>query len=473
MTAGTRLIRFAGLAVVAALTAGLALVGLAPAAYASADELYALINKSRQDAGLPLLARNSGLDAVAQGWTQHMAQTGDLQHNPSYSTQIPAGWRSAGENVGYAWSPKQLHDAWMNSAGHRANILSSDFNSVGLGFVVGRDGRVWGTQNFANYPGVVPPAPSDKGNPIGRTDSASATMNGQIRIAGWALDPDTDASVYVWLDINGSGFAVKADRDRPDIAAAFPGQGSRHGFEATFSRPPGAYAVCATAINVGEGRNTPLGCRSLVIDGKPLGRLDGVSVTGKTISVSGWALDPETAGPVYVWIDVSGRGFATRASVPRTDIGRAFPDYGDGHGFSVALDRPPGWYRVCATAVNVGSGTNSSLGCRDVGVAQTPPTGRLDSVSAGGGTLSLSGWALDVDGDEPIYVWVDVSGMGSPLRASQSRPDVASAFTLSRDQHGFSTTLRLPAGTYQACVTAIDREGGRNTSLGCSSTTVR
>ncbi len=56
-----------------------------------------------------------------------------------------------GENllVGPAGMPiEQMEQVWMNSPGHRANILSRNFNIVGLAFVSGPDGRIWVTVDF-------------------------------------------------------------------------------------------------------------------------------------------------------------------------------------------------------------------------------------------------------------------------------------------------------------------------------------
>ncbi len=148
-------------ALVLVLAACLAAVGLvatsgAPAK-ADATTLYTLINQARQQSGLKPLVRDARMDAVAQAWTSRMASSGTLSHNPSYSTQIPAGWTRAGENVGYNYSDSALHTALMNSAGHRANILGS-YTSVGIGWVKDSGGRIWATQVFASYPGVTAPA---------------------------------------------------------------------------------------------------------------------------------------------------------------------------------------------------------------------------------------------------------------------------------------------------------------------------
>ena len=57
---------------------------------------------------------------------------------------------TAGENI--AWgqrTPDEVHDAWMNSSGHRANILGGDYNRIGIGYVECGGMPLW-TQNFTD-----------------------------------------------------------------------------------------------------------------------------------------------------------------------------------------------------------------------------------------------------------------------------------------------------------------------------------
>src|SRR5690606_14029699 len=108
---------------------------------------------------------NGAMSGVAAAWSQHQADTATMAHNPSFSSQIPGGWSSAAENV--AWNQPAsvggLHVAWMNSAGHKANILNPAFTDVGIGVVI-QDGKAWGTEVFAAYgapaPAPVAPAPA-------------------------------------------------------------------------------------------------------------------------------------------------------------------------------------------------------------------------------------------------------------------------------------------------------------------------
>lgn len=142
----------------AALLAALVSAGLlvAPPARAQTD-MVSLVNAERTSRGLAPLTAVSDLTSVAQSWSQHMASTGQLAHNPSYSTQI-RGWISLAENVGYGADVQTVHRALMNSASHRANILDPSFTQIGIGIAQG-GGRVWVTQNFRQpQPGYVVPA---------------------------------------------------------------------------------------------------------------------------------------------------------------------------------------------------------------------------------------------------------------------------------------------------------------------------
>ena len=123
------------------------------------DTIYSLVNEARWSQGSLGLVRNSAMDAVAANWAVTLAQAGTLSHNPHYSSQIPGGWVAAGENVAQGYSGSSaMHDGWMSSPGHRANILGN-FTDIGIAYLEA-GGTTWGVQVFANYPGMVTPAPA-------------------------------------------------------------------------------------------------------------------------------------------------------------------------------------------------------------------------------------------------------------------------------------------------------------------------
>lgn len=124
-----------------------------------------MVNAARAEHGVGPVRLNSSMSAVAASWSQAMADAGTMSHNPGYSTQIPAGWSRAAENV--AWnSPADvagLQTSWMGSPGHRANILDPAFTDIGIGVVI-EGGAAWGTQVFGAYgaplPVAAPPPPA-------------------------------------------------------------------------------------------------------------------------------------------------------------------------------------------------------------------------------------------------------------------------------------------------------------------------
>jgi uncharacterized protein YkwD len=76
-----------------------------------------------------------------------MAAAGYLFHS-NLSSGIAPGWYTIGENVGVGYSVRQVHDALVGSSSHRANMLSTAFNQVGVGAYTGADGRIWIVQVF-------------------------------------------------------------------------------------------------------------------------------------------------------------------------------------------------------------------------------------------------------------------------------------------------------------------------------------
>jgi hypothetical protein len=92
------------------------------------------------------------LQSIARSWSQHMASghcsgSDSICHNPSLTSQVH-NWRVVGENVGVGPGVSDIETAFMNSSPHRANILDSDYTEVGIGTAVGKDGRVYVTQDF-------------------------------------------------------------------------------------------------------------------------------------------------------------------------------------------------------------------------------------------------------------------------------------------------------------------------------------
>lgn len=116
-------------------------------------EVVRLVNEQRIKNGLSPLTENWELSRAARYKSQDMADNGYFSHtSPVYGSPFQMmrdfglSYRTAGENIAYGQrTPQAVVNAWMNSSGHRANILNASYTHIGVGYV--EDGRYW-TQMF-------------------------------------------------------------------------------------------------------------------------------------------------------------------------------------------------------------------------------------------------------------------------------------------------------------------------------------
>ena len=117
------------------------------------QEVIRLVNEIRVQNGLKPLTENWELSRVARYKSQDMVDNRYFSHtSPTYGTPFQMikafglSYRSAGENIAYGQrTPQAVVNAWMNSSGHRANILNSSYTQIGVGYV--SNGHYW-TQMF-------------------------------------------------------------------------------------------------------------------------------------------------------------------------------------------------------------------------------------------------------------------------------------------------------------------------------------
>ena len=105
-------------------------------------EVFDLINKQRTNNGLPALQNDSEVQRIARIKAQDMVDNNYFSHNsPTYGSpfdmlkSFKVSYKSAGENIAANSSNSSAVTAWMNSSGHKANILNSSFNYTGIGVV--------------------------------------------------------------------------------------------------------------------------------------------------------------------------------------------------------------------------------------------------------------------------------------------------------------------------------------------------
>ena len=116
-------------------------------------EVIRLVNGIRREYGLSELTENWELSRVARYKSQDMHDKKYFSHtSPTYGSPFDMmknfgiSYRTAGENIAMGYrTPQAVVDGWMNSSGHRANILNSSYKQIGVGYVA--DGNYW-TQMF-------------------------------------------------------------------------------------------------------------------------------------------------------------------------------------------------------------------------------------------------------------------------------------------------------------------------------------
>jgi hypothetical protein len=279
-----------------------------------------------------------------------------------------------------------------------------------------------------------------------------ASVGGTVTLSGWATDPDVPGQavqVHVYAD-GRPQYALLANQ--PNATA------DGHGYGGALSLAQGTHSVCAYAINVGPGSsNTHLGCRSVTVSSNPGGAQERATAIGTTVTVSGWTVDPDApsqALSVHVYAD--GRPqFAVVADQPHPTA--------NGHGFVGTLTLSEGTHSVCTYAINVGAGSsNTQLGCATVKVSAHDPSGALDTATAAGTTVTMTGWAVDPDVPAQalqVHVYAD----GAPqLAVLADQPNTTV------DGHGYTASVTLSPGAHSVCTYAINVGAGTsNTHLGC------
>lgn len=121
-----------------------------------AGQVLGLVNKERTSRGLAALKGDSALNRVAQLKAEDMAKKGYFSHtSPTYGsafdmlTSHNIKYKTAGENIAYGQKTAQtVMNGWMNSSGHRANILKSIYTRLGVGYAVSSNGTPYWVQIF-------------------------------------------------------------------------------------------------------------------------------------------------------------------------------------------------------------------------------------------------------------------------------------------------------------------------------------
>ena len=119
-------------------------------------QVVTLVNKERTSNGLQSLASDSRLAKLAQMKAEDMAKNGYFSHtSPTYGSAFDmmktygVSYKTAGENIAMGQKTAEtVMNGWMNSSGHRANILKSDYTKIGVGYAKASDGTTYWVQIF-------------------------------------------------------------------------------------------------------------------------------------------------------------------------------------------------------------------------------------------------------------------------------------------------------------------------------------
>lgn len=120
------------------------------------DQVITLVNKQRVNNGLQPLTKNWTLAKMARCKSQDMVTHNYFSHtSPVYGSPFTMmqdfglKFTAAGENIAEGQpTPQAVMNAWMNSPGHRANILSPAYNQIGVGMAKTSSGVIYWTQDF-------------------------------------------------------------------------------------------------------------------------------------------------------------------------------------------------------------------------------------------------------------------------------------------------------------------------------------
>ncbi len=311
-------------------------------------------------------------------------------------------------------------------------------------------------------------------DPIGSLDSLTLDANGLIVANGWAYDGSAwSQPVAMMLTINGNlvGYASAGDKKADLAYYGIPGD---HGFTTTLTPAVnGNNQVCAYAANILGGTTQMVGCKNITatVPGSPTGYQESVSQDGYgNVTVSGYAYDPSNLYASVVTV-ISMNGSPTIylwADKPRPEL--AYYGVPGNHGYSYTFSPPVTGdsVSVCTYAANIGPGADNPIGCKKTEIfVPGSPIGDLNPISVSGTSMSLSGWAWDVDAPySPLRLIITVNGqINTYLYADQAEPNLAPYGIPGK--HGFSRTLPKPAAGSTVCAYAANEGAGLNRFVGC------
>ncbi|GGL09122.1 hypothetical protein JOE58_001308 [Curtobacterium luteum] len=338
--------------------------------------------------------------------------------------------------------------------------------------------------------------------PKGVIDTATGGP-GTISAVGWALDPDSSKPASYKLLVDGTSRASgKTTLVRKDVAAVYPGVGTTLGWSQQLTGiQPGSHTVALYVVDAPGTGYVKVASKTVSVTAPSTGKTGGTgavrgayeSATGGagTITLKGWAIDPDVWDPVKYLLHVDGARKTGTADATRTDIEAKNKDWGSDVGLSVRLTGlSAGKHTVRVYYQDLPSATWVSFGTKTVTVTSatsTAPsghtgttgnsgtvTGAFESVSGGVHSATLRGWAIDPDVWDPVQYLLHVDGVrGATGTANAVRTDVEAVHPGWGSDVGLSVKLTgLTAGAHTVRVYFQDKPSGTWKSFGTKTVTV-
>lgn len=298
--------------------------------------------------------------------------------------------------------------------------------------------------------------------PFGHLDRVTVAES-VAHLAGYAIDPDTTAPINVKISVDGRTTAtLTADQYNATFARNHPYYGGRHTFDTHLPVANGLHRICVAAVNVGRGHDVELGCASVTGQNDPVGAITAVSHTAAGVTLTGWALDPNTTAPAQVSVSVdAARPVVSTANTPTT-LPTAYQSYGPGHGFAVTIPATRAPHAVCASVTNIGAGSpaGTSLGCRTAPEFVTTPNAPTQVATLVTTSSATLAWVDPTDDGGSAITGYTVTGQGI---TPQTVPATATRATVPGLKPATGYALSVAAinaiGTGAAAVVAVTTAG--------------
>jgi hypothetical protein len=291
-----------------------------------------------------------------------------------------------------------------------------------------------------------------------KTDSVTGSAAG-VTVSGYALYPDNDAaSVGVAVNIGAGWYGLTADQHSEEGASDVPGASVNHGFVGTIPLAPGTYSACVW-VTEPSGPAVNTGCHTVTVPAptRTSFQLDSIAGVAGGISLAGFALFPDTpATSVGIAVNIGSGWYGLTANQPNSDSGA-----GTNHGFTGTVALAPGTYNACVWTTEP-SGPAVNTGCHSVVVPQRPRTvASFDAPTGSAAGISVSGYAVFPDAfGTAVGVAINIGSGWYGLTANQANANVGTAVPGADADHGFSGTIPMAPGTYNACLWVTEPTGG-------------